>query len=222
MIGGRRQPQRFDTEAQQRREGGQGKRNRATDNSGTMMAWATVLLMIGMSSALEYLGCRELASAVRSQLVVPAAAATMTTLQWMIEDINHLQVVTVSIEAAFVMLGLQRDCGEWGLWIAELAITAWLVMKATNTWRKQTDLITSWGSGTIGTILLSVVAASITADNMGCWMVVAGWICWAARLSWQYATAWWYWLWRQEAYVYEISARYKAMTVRFKCSGGKV
>ena len=80
--------------------------------------------MIGVSSALEYLNYHEPASAIRSQLIVPSAVATMATLQWSIQDINHLQTMTVSIEAAVVVFGLQEDCNNWNVWIAELAITA--------------------------------------------------------------------------------------------------
>ena len=137
-VGGRRSSQRLSAEAKHIRSGD--RRSSAHDTSGMLTAWMTVLLMIGVSSALEYLNYHELASAIRSQLVVPSAAATMATLQWFIQDINHLQTMTVSIEAAVVVLGLQEDCGNWAVWTAELAITAWLVMKATSTWRKQTGV----------------------------------------------------------------------------------
>ena len=146
----------------------------------------------------------------------------MATLQWLIGNINHLQVVTICAETASIVLGLQADNGDWAVWIAELAVTAWLIMKSTATWKRQSHSITAWGSGTVGTIMLSLLAAIITQDNMGCWMVMSGWICWIARLISQFARAWWFWLWTSEAEIYEVTARYKAMTVRFKCSDGKV
>ena len=153
-----------------------------------------MLLALGMSSVLEWMQWHVLASIVRSQLAILSVAATIATLQWLIGDINHLQVVTICVEAASIVLGLQADNGDWTVWITELAVTTWLITKSTATRKKQSHSITTWGSGTVGTIMLALLAAIIAQGSMGCWMVMSGWMCRIARLIYQFARAWWLWL----------------------------
>ena len=205
------------------------QQRRITRYEGLLTSWMIIIALHAVAAASQMMQWHLVHTTAMALLAVPSMGVTMLSVETAIED-WHVWITYGAriMEYTAIALMMTEASTSWRTWLIELAVTLWMIMKASlqlNQMISSTpnsriaEIITKAGSGL--TPLLAVIWATVkTEDNIGLWMSAAATLITANVDLLSEIKSWWSEYWQAYYNINQICAIKKAMTVRFKCADG--